>query len=214
MKKYRYIFLAIILIHIQMMQAQDIKSLVKDAKIGIKGMINIADMTVNPSHQVDSKILGGFGAFAQTKLTDQITIQPELLYSMQGGVQHTFAPNVTDYEYISDKKLTYLLLPLMGQYHFDQFYVEAGIQPAFLFSATYHYQAVDDGKIVVDKSANISDQTHTFDLGFNIGIGYQINDRLHANIRYTKGLLAINKSSGVSLKNSVVSFSVGYIILN
>jgi len=215
MRLYKSLFIgSFFIISIQIMQAQDVQSLINDAKIGLKGMLNLADMTVEPSHQIDAKILGGFGAFAQISLSNDISFQPELLISLQGGIQHTFAPNVTDYEYITDEKLTYLLLPLMGQYHIRQFIIEAGIQPAFILSANYNYQAVDNGKVVIDNSGDISDQTNTFDLSFNIGTGYQINDKLSVGIRYSKGLLAINKSSKGKLKNSVLSFSVGYVIFN
>ena len=215
MKIYKSIFIVVVFIfQIQIIRAQDMQSMVNDAKIGVKAALNLADMTVNPSHQIDTKILGGLGAFAQMNISDEISFQPELILSFQGGKQHTFAPNVTDYEYITDEKLTYLLLPLMGQYHFEQFYVEAGLQPAFLLSANYHYQAIENGEVVLDNQGSISDQTNTFDLSFNIGAGYQINDQLSIGMRYSKGLLAINKSNKVSLKNSVISFSVGYVIFN
>lgn len=215
MKKNRYIFLAIILIYTQMMQAQDIQSLINDAKIGVKGMLNLADMTVNPSHQIDTKILGGFGAFAQMSITDNISFQPELLFSLQGGVQHTFSDNFPDDEFVSDEKLSYLLVPLMGQYHFDQFYIEAGLQPAFLLSAKIHNQTLQNGKVILDYDMSITDQTNLFDLGFNIGAGYQINDKIYTGIRYSMGLLPINQyRKKATLKNSVISFSIGYVIFN
>ena len=218
MKTSKYLFIIVFFIYhfqIQMTQAQDIESLINNAKIGIKGMINLADMSVTPTHRIDTKILGGFGAYVQINVMDKFYFQPELLISLQGGVQHTFAPNVTDYEYITDEKLTYMLLPLMGQYHLNQFYVEAGIQPAVLLTASYHYQAIDNGEVVINNHKNITDSFNSLDMSLNIGAGYQINKQLSAGIRYSKGLIPINKyRQKATLKNSVISFSVSYVIFN
>ena len=207
------LLIVLLIFSTKMMHSKDVKRMVKNSKIGAKVIINMADMVANPSHQIDAKILGGFGVFANMKINDQLSFQPELLLSLQGGTQHTFAPNVTDYEYITDEKITYILIPLMLQYHFNKLFVETGLQPAFRLSASYNYKAMYNGNVIINNQGSITDQTNFFDLGFNIGIGYHITDKISAGIRYSKGLLAINKStSSTTLTNSVLSISVSYFI--
>jgi len=68
-------------------------------------------------------------------LSEKITFQPELLYSMQGFKEHNTKSSGSAI-YDSELKLNYISVPLVFQYKFaTDFYAEAGPQVDLLMSA-------------------------------------------------------------------------------
>jgi len=208
-------FMLVLFVSVQYAGAQSLKSVIDNFSYGVKGGMNIANMLASPSHQIDSKIMVVFGGYANGKFTDKIYFQPELLISFQGGVQHTFAQGVTDNEYVTDETLTYINLPLMIQYKFsDKLYLEAGLQPGFRLSAKANYKILNDqGKVTYEDVVDTNDSRSNFDLGINLGLGYNINDKMVAGIRYNYGMTPLNTATTkVKLHHSVVQITFGYVV--
>ncbi len=209
------LLVSVLLLSVQNAGAQNFKSMVDKASFGIKGGINLADMIASPSHQIDMKILGAIGVYSRTQLTEEVYFQPELLLSLQGGMQHTFAPDITSNEYVTNETLTYLVLPLMVQYQLsDKLYLEAGPQLGFRLAAKNAYKILDDqGNVTYESNNDTKKSRRFFDLGINIGFGYTISDKLTAGMRYNYGISPLNvTTSAVKLHNSVIQIAISYLL--
>lgn len=172
----------------------------QEVKFGVKGGINLSNFTGDIEDNT-SKVGFQVGGFAEIKVSDKFSVQPELLYSEQG----TKYDGDEDFKY----NFSYLNVPVMAKYYVaDKFSLEAGPQIGFLLSAK---AKGEEGDISVD--ADVKDFFETIDLGLNFGAGYDFTENLSAGLRYNLGLLNIAKTEDgddSKLNNSVFSLSVGY----
>lgn len=170
----------------------------QETRFGIKGGLNITSFA--GGDYWDAKSLVGFqvGGFAEIKIIDRLSIQPEVLYSAQGA-KIEFAGSD------SDIKLGYINVPVLAKFYITkQFTVEGGPQLGFLVSAKNDgYDAKNDFKSV--------------DTGFNFGAGYNFTDNFSAGIRYTVGLSNIADYNVDNIddyydspKNSVLALTLAY----
>jgi len=185
------------------------------AQFGIKGGLNSSNFS-GDTQGVDFKPRVGFnvGAFAAIKLSEKITLQPEILFSTQGAKAENVNADVNGANYTADIKfnLSYINVPVMFKYYVaDKFNLEAGPQIGFLTSAETSTK-LDGYSQTVDQDAK--DYFESVDFGFNLGAGYDFTKNVSAGVRYNLGLSNILKTEpGDSSKseNSVFSLSVGYI---
>ena len=189
----------------------------QEVEFGVKGGVNIATITGDVD---DAKAKIGFhiGGFAEIKISDKFSVQPELLFSTQGAkAEENFSENGFTYEYSEKINLAYLTIPVMAKlYVAEGFSLEAGPQIGFLMSAKNKVEgSTNSGGIVITESeeVDIKDEANTVDFGLNFGLGYKFTENLSAGARYNLGLSDINKEvedySG-SIKNSVFQISIGY----
>ncbi len=163
----------------------------QDVKFGAKAGLNIASIN-GGSNNADARTGFHIGLISELEISDHFSVQPELLYSMQGSVVEDF----------SKIKLDYLSLPVLAKYYITEgFSIEAGPQFSFL---------VND---VIDFDQNVPfDDTDTnaenFDLSAAVGLGYKITSKIFAQARYTVGVTTIEENP--DLKNGVFQFSLGY----
>lgn len=177
----------------------------QETKFGAKAALNIASLTGDVE---DSSSLVGFqiGGFAEFKISDKFAIQPELMYSAQGGKE---SYNEKGYEVEVFTKLGYINIPIMAKYYVAKsFSLEAGPQIGFLTSAKGEMKA-DGESLEVD----IKDEVESVDFGLNFGAGYDFTENITAGLRYNFGLSNVAKTDAgddYEVKNSVFSISLGY----
>ena len=184
------------------------------AEFGIKGGINSSNFS-GDTEGVDFKPRVGFnvGAFAAIKLSEKITLQPEILFSTQGAKAENVSADVNGVNYTADIEfnLSYINVPVMFKYYVaDKFNLEAGPQIGFLTSAETSTK-VDGFNQTVDQDAK--DYFESVDFGFNLGAGYDFTNKISAGIRYNIGLSNVWKTQpgdNSESQNSVLSLSVGY----
>ncbi|HEU4607899.1 MAG TPA: porin family protein [Chitinophagaceae bacterium] len=159
-------------------------------KYGVKAGLNLASMKesyggVNVTTDSRANLIAG--AFLNYALSENFSIQPELLYSGMGG------------SYSGEKlKLAYIALPILAQYHFaEKFYVEAGPQFGLLMSAKA------DG-------TDVKDSFKSLDIQLVPGVGYNITENIGVNARYGFSLGNIADGSDGTAKNRAFSFMVAY----
>lgn len=163
-----------------------------------------------------TKIGFNFGGFVEVVVSDQFSLQPELLFSTQGA--NTKETEMTDK---SKFNLNYLNIPIMGKYYVqDNISVEFGPQLGFLLDSkiTYPddqmYDPYDSYDDPYESDENISNSVKKFDLGFNFGGNYDLNEKISFNLRYNIGLSNIFKDTYdggiIETKNRVLSMSVLY----
>ena len=154
---------------------------------GLKGGLNRADL----SNSGTSALVGfHIGGFAEFMVMEKFDLQPELLLSTQGAKYDS-----------ADLNLIYINLPVMGKYQVTDFFsIEAGPQIGFLVSAK-------------EDDVDVIDSYNTIDFCVNLGVGYNLNEKMMLQLRYNLGLSEIEKSLPSSIdgsKNAVIQLSFGY----
>jgi long-subunit fatty acid transport protein len=181
----------------------------QETKFGAKVALNIASLTGDVE---DASSLIGFqiGGFAEFKISEKFAIQPELMYSAQGG---KLSYSEADYSLESDIKLSYLTIPVMAKlYAVPKFSIEFGPQIGFLLSAKEDWTESGLGG-TFSESEDIKDSTESVNFGLNFGAGYDFTENLTAGLRYNLGLSNVAKTDAGDnreIKNSVFLLSVGY----
>ena len=181
--------------------------------LGVKGGLNFPTLSGDSRELIgdQTKFRTDFyvGGYANYKVTDQISFQPELLYSKQGaGIKNSGNSN--------SKIVTHNInIPLMGRYEImEGLNVEFGPQLGFLVSAK---GKTEEGK--TDTKVKITDNFKTFDFGLNFGAGYKVTDELEINARFTKGLSNINNyfpegiNDNYKITNTYFSIGVAYKLM-
>jgi len=190
------------------------------AQLGIKAGVNKAVLNgenINGSTSYTTSYHAGI--FYEAKLIGPLSIQPELLYSLQGG-------NIKTQFEDFDTKLHYFTVPLLAKVRVGPLFVEGGPQYSFLLNAR------KDGNMQVRNSPSSSsiptyenyayDATNDFkrgDFSLCAGAGLKLGALL-IGARFNAGLNNVNdvrNLTGVNdarLKNRVfqgyVAFQLGH----
>jgi len=96
-------------------------------RFGIKSGMNLASITGDDTKNLDSRVAFLFGGFAELCVTNEFSIQPELLYFLQDAIYSESEG------YDGKFKIDYLNIPIMGKYCVSgSLSIEAGPQVGFL----------------------------------------------------------------------------------
>lgn len=158
---------------------------------GLKGGLNVSDVTVSGNNNLDSKLGIYAGGLAHIHLSKTWAVQPELMYSMQGAKD-------------GDQKLNldYINIPVQLQYMFDNgFRLQTGPQVGILVNAK-----AKAGDVKYD----VKDGFTNADFSWSFGTSYLTNSGLGFDLRYNLGLTDIDKATSVTNKNSVFQLGLFY----
>jgi len=185
---------------------------------GIKAGLNLAKMRANDfpdgfAPDVSNKKSGFGGLFMNAPLgTGGLAIQPELLYSRQGGkFKQTTTVGTTTQTMDYDEDLSYITLPIMVQWKAPGgVFVETGPVPGYLIKAKQD----GPGSTEADNKSSFD----KFDLAWGAGLGFKTKTGLGIGARYNYGLTNTledgggNNSSnnGPELKNSVIQIGLSW----
>lgn len=146
--------------------------------LGIKGGLNITNIKMMDNAS-DYKAGFHVGGLAHFHLSKEWAIQPELMFSQQGGKSRSEANKTST-------NLDYLTVPVLVQYMFNNgFRLQAGPQLGILVNAKSKLGG---------NSTDIKDRYKTADISFPIGIGYLTHSGLGIDARWVPGLTNIQKS--------------------
>lgn len=212
-------------------------------KYGAKAGINVSSLKGDYPDEIDeNKSIIGFhiGGFLEYSINEKFSIQPELLFSTQGGsseIKETYEyNNGTYYEsFTQTPKISYLNIPLMFKYKvIEKLSVEFGPQIGFALSAKSKWEYIDSedssynetievdllnggNYIFLGDDVEVKGRFNKFDFGLNIGTSYELTEQIFVQARYNLGLSVVddNSTNGTNtdswdLKNSVLQFSLGY----
>lgn len=195
-------------------------------KFGVRAGANFATLTGDAvADDVKMKVGFNAGGLMEIKFTEMISLQPEVLFSMQGAKtsdrEDDFAGTITEDE--STVNLAYINVPVMFKlYPVKGFFLEAGPQVGFLVSAKSKDETTTtSGGISTNESTttDIKGDLKTVDFAFNGGLGYDFTENLFINARYSIGLsnvydapafLGVFGITDLDAKNSVISLNLGY----
>lgn len=150
-----------------------------------------------------------FGVYAEIPVSETFSIQPELLYSRQGGTQDgSLVFQEGNFNYESKFNLSYLTVPIMAKFYVAKgLSLEAGPQIGFLLKSEFDIE-VNNALFASSTTEDVKDFTKSNDFAFNIGAGYQLNSGLNFNLRYNIGLT--DAYEDIDAKNNVFQVGVGY----
>lgn len=175
----------------------------QSVELGVKAGVNFSDITGDDVSSFKGRTAFHIGAVAEIPVSDNFSVQPELLYSAQGSDwEEDFEGELIKGSVEAD----YINVPLMAKYYVAEgFSIEAGPQVGFLISAKDKYESVEE---------DIKDDLKGIDFGVNFGIGYKLENGFNLGARYNLGLIDVNDNPDYlgdsSYKNSVIQISVGY----
>lgn len=203
----------------------------QDIKFGIKAGANFATLTGDAVAD-DVKMKAGFnaGGLMEIKFTEKLSLQPEVLYSLQGAkTTDRTDDGLGTISRDEDKvNLSYINVPVMLKFYpVKGFFIQAGPQIGFLVSAkdkndnTTETPDINGNTITTTSSTetDIKDNLKTVDVAFNAGLGYDFTTNLFIDARYSIGLTNVYDApdflgafgiSELDAKNSVISVSLGY----
>lgn len=153
------------------------------------------------------------GGFVNFKITEQIRIQPSLLFASQGSKFKNENVEVRDND-LNVSRLDFetniiestIILPIVAQnYLGEKFYIEAGPQIGYIFNLKDKNVGDTLPGSENDGTGNLSNNDK-LDLGLLVGFGYKLNENFGLNTRYYFGVLERNNG----LKSSVLNLGIQY----
>jgi len=164
----------------------------QETHFGLKAGLNIASVSVSPGADYNSKAGLHIGGLAHIHLSKNFALQPELVFSMQGGENEDDAK----------RKLNYINIPLLVQYMTENgFRLQTGPQLGLLVSAK-----AENGNVEID----IKDNFTATDFSWAFGAGYLFPSGFGLDARYNLGISDIWDANSAKMKNSVFQLGVFY----
>jgi hypothetical protein len=184
-------------------------------KFGAKAGLNISNFTGDTENSKSKEGLY-IGGYVRIPIASKFSIQPELLFSMQGAKEKTaypyYEPIRDDYFWgtaEADYKFNYINIPLMFQYEvIDRLRLEAGPQVGLNVGSKFKLKFKEGYRSYFIKAD--ADELKMINFSLNVGGNYELQNGLNFSARYSCGLSNISEDSNSDVKNPVFSFGVGY----
>ena len=185
------------------------------SKKGVKIGLNLSTIRISDNENADdindmykTKFGGSIGGFVTIDINEQLSVQPEIYYTMKGTdieleiMNHTFKGSMT-LNYIEVPILVvFKLQPGIGLY--------GGPSLSYFLNGTTTNED-EDGK---EKTEDIDkDEISVYDLGLVVGGSYTLPEGISIDLRYTLGLLNVNdesKNDKSTINNHLFQLMVGY----
>lgn len=187
MKKIIFPFAAIL--------AFTLSSNAQKTNFGVKLGYNSSSVEVADGADYDAKSGIHVGGLAHIHISDHFAVQPELVFSTQGGESGN-----------TKLKLNYINFPVLAQYMFKGgFRLQTGPQLGFLVSSEMKF-----GNVQVD----IDDAYNSIELAWALGAGYVFSSGIGIDARYNIGLTDITDATNSKAKNRVFQVGLFYQFRN
>ncbi|WP_196892404.1 porin family protein [Aureivirga marina] len=193
--------------------AQDPES--HEISFGVKAGINFASLTNTGVYNVQTKKDWTAGVVVEFEISDRFSIQPEVLYSAQGGDVNFILPNpantaVID-QFYADVDLDYINVPILAKFYVvDGLTIDLGPQFAFLVNDKIKLTKViptHPQETIHNRELNLP-QKKSFGIDGAVGLGYKLPERIFIQARYNFGLIDVEDTE--KSKNSVFQLTLGY----
>jgi len=177
---------------------------------GVKAGLNVSSLTkTNELNNFRPK--AGFygGGFINIPLSNQFSLQPEILFSQSGGkYDKTFGNK----KYSFTRNVNNIAIPVMFQYKaLPNFYLEAG--PEFDIALRGSIKAESGASDLIEQEEANHSSLSRLNLGIGIGAGYYFTSNFGVTARYTAGLTETRGLSLIddkSMRNNVFQVGLTY----
>ena len=168
--------------------------------VGIKGGVNVANLTGEDVFNNASKTGAVGGGFARFRLSEMFSLQPELLYSMKGA---KFEAEGIE----SEQQFQVLEIPVLARAAWCR---DSKLEPSLFLGP--QLGILLDNKITDGAEIDLDSGSRGADVGVVIGgaLDYKLSSTgvVLLDVRYTRGLTSW--SDDLDAKHSVASFMLGY----
>ncbi|WP_299683695.1 porin family protein [uncultured Dokdonia sp.] len=164
----------------------------QDISFGAKAGANFASISGDLTEDIDGRTSFNAGVVANIGISEKFSIQPELVYSAQGGTANIEGEDFTI-------KLDYINVPVLADFNIVKgLSIQAGPQIGFNITSE------------VDADGGESSEIESENIEFSLAAGaqYKLDQGLFFQARY--GLGITDTSDFLSRKNNVFSLSIGY----
>ena len=166
-----------------------------DTHFGLKAGLNISSLDVKDGVDFDSKAGFHIGGLAHVHLSPHFAMQPEIVYSEQGGQDGD-----------EKWKINYLNFPLLFQYMTGGgFRLQTGPQLGFAVSSK-----IKTGDI----EQNIKDDVSRVDVSWSLGGSYLFPEAIGIDARYNIGITNVNDAETPKVRNRVFQIGLFYQFMN
>jgi hypothetical protein len=163
----------------------------QETHFGIKAGVNLSSVDITNSDDFKSKAGIHIGGLAHIHINDHFALQPELVYSMQGGKDGN-----------EKLKLNYINIPVLAQYMTHEgLRLETGPQLGFLTSAKSKIDGVE-----IDQKDNLN----SVDFSWTFGAGYLFPSGFGIDARYNHGISNVSDDNSFEARNRVFQFGLFY----
>lgn len=168
--------------------------------------------TESPYNNSKMRLSSHFGVFTEFVLSDFLSMQPELLYSVKGDRFTIDSDDIFE----STLVFKYLSLPIVLKYYVtEEISIQVGPQVAYLLSAKKLEisEAVSTYGNEEEESEDLKDYMQIYDLGATAGVGYLTKSGFYLSARYNMGLINTSKDEPDflgSYKNGTIQLSAGF----
>jgi len=191
-----------------------------ETKFGVKSGINSSKYTperyIGDLRLADYQGIIGFyiGGFSNIKISKNLKLQPELLYFNQGTKIVIEDITLTDSngntigsgDIESKINESAVSLPVNLQYYVsEKFYFEGGIQLGYIINRK---EKITKNPFSQFTTGNNNMDYDKFDFGFNIGLGFSLQENIRVNARTFMGIIERDNS----IKPLVLSLGIEYEI--
>lgn len=190
--KLKYITIAAFFGIIATINAQD--NAIPKSTGGIKGGYNLAAVRFDGDGETGQRHGFHIGFYGESFISENFSIQPEVLYSQQGYKIINGGESFT-------QKVDYINVPVMLKaYPSKNFFLEAGPQIGLAVSHKEEYNGFFSGSQEYDPT--------NFDWGINFGAGFKTDSGISLGVRYHVGLGDLYDEG--KAQNRVLQFSLGF----
>ncbi|MDO7854017.1 porin family protein [Hymenobacter convexus] len=179
-------------------------------RYGLKAGVSLARQTDFDVTGMRNKVGATAGLMADAMLSEKLSLHPELLFSQKGQRFEGSGPGGYTYSYVF--RSNYLDLPVLLRLKLSSFFAEAGPQAGYLLSAKgTETRSSSSIPTPVSTTYSSTEGLRRLDVGFVVGVGYQLRERWELGARYNGGILGTNSYNTTQRRNSVFQFQAGYL---
>lgn len=165
-------------------------------QFGIKGGLNLSNVNYDSFVEKESRTGFHLGLLAEIRLIGAFSIQPEVLYSTQGGKGTEVLTGASpEKEYNFD----YIQVPLLAKYY---------LIPTLALEVGPSFNFLVNEEVSSSHVSNIVETGKDFELGAAVGVSFNLR-RFFINGRYIHGLTNAYEEGGFEQDNSNTGFQIG-----
>jgi len=170
---------------------------------GVKAGVNLTKFSGSDAGDNNNFLLGyAGGGLVNYKLTDAVSLQGEVLYSLEGS-------SAKEDGVKGKLKTGYVNIPVLAQYnHSSGFYAETGPQLGILTSAKMSFSGSEDG-VDISATQDVKEQFKSINFSWGLGAGYKLSNGLGIGARYNFGITSI-ADSDASIKLGGLHIGLSY----
>lgn len=194
----------------------------QEVQFGAKAGLNLSTVTGDRSEFLSPRLAYHFGGFANISLSENFSVNPELLYFSIGS---TFSFSIENFDSLDPnpnvntsfktvQRANFLAVPVNFRYNFtNHFGLDFGPQISFLLNSASKVRQANNLSEIPEKTTVPGNFRP--DYGANIGLTFSPNEKINFQLRYYQGLKNLNRGSTLidsSSFNVALQLSAGYVI--